>query len=59
MTFVLQKTLFGFLVMVYDRVGEGNKFSNQYFGFKRPRFHTTSHLKIECKEFFSYINATM
>ena len=34
MTFVLQKTLFGFLVMVYDRVGEGDKFSNEYFGFK-------------------------
>ena len=32
MTFTLQKTLFGFLVMVYDRVGYGDKFSYEKFG---------------------------
>ena len=44
--------LFGFLVMVYDRVGDGDKFSNGNFGLGRPRFHGTSHLKIETKVFF-------
>ena len=32
MTFASQKTLFGFLVMVYDREGHKNKFSNENFG---------------------------
>ena len=48
-----KKTLFDFLVMVYDRVGDGDKFSNENSGLGRPRFHGMSHLKIENKVFFS------
>ena len=59
MTFMPKKTLFGVLVMVYDRVGDGDKFSNENFGLRRPRFHATSHLKIEPKNFFPNVNATM
>ena len=51
MTLASQKTLF-FLVMVYDRVGDGDKHSYETFGLGIPRFHATSHLKIEGKEFF-------
>ena len=36
-------TLFGFLVMVYDRVDDGDKFSKKNFGLGRLRFHATSH----------------
>ena len=32
-------TLFGFLVMVYDRVDDGDKFSKKNVGLKRLRFH--------------------
>ena len=39
-------TLFGFLVMVYDRVDDGDKFSKKNFGLGRLRFHATSHLKV-------------
>ena len=46
-------TLFGFLVMVYDRVDDGDKFSKKKFGLGRLRFHATGHLKIEAKEFLS------
>ena len=46
-------TLFGFLVMSYDRVGDGDKFSEENFGLGMPRFHATCHLKIEAKVFFS------
>ena len=45
-------TLFGFLVMVYDRVDDGDKFSKKDFGLGRLRFHATSHLKIEVKVYF-------
>ena len=38
--------------MVYDRVGYEYKFSYKNFGFGRPCFHATSHLKTEDKEFF-------
>ena len=44
-------TLFGFLLMVYDRVGDGSKISNENFRYGRPRFHATSHLKIEATLF--------
>ena len=44
-------TLFGFLLMVYDRVGDGDEISKENFGYWRPRFHATSHLKIEAKVF--------
>ena len=47
------QTLFGFLVMVYYRVGNGNKFSYENFGLGRPHFYATSHLKIEVEVFFS------
>ena len=47
--FALQKALFRFLVMIYDRVGDGDKFSYENFGLGRPRFHATSHLNIETK----------
>ena len=46
-------TLFGFLVMVYDRVDDGDKFSKKNFCLGRLRFHATGHLKIEAKEFLS------
>ena len=39
-------TLFGFLVMVYDRVNDGDKFSKNNFGLGKLRFHATSHLKV-------------
>ena len=48
-----KKTLFGFLVMAYDRVGDGDKFSYENFGLGKPRFHATIHFKIEAKVFFS------
>ena len=41
--------------MVYDRVGDGGKISKEHFGYGRPHFHTTSHLKIEAKVFISQI----
>ena len=39
--------------MVYDRVGDGDKFSRENFGLGRPRFHATSHVEIEDKVLFS------
>ena len=54
MNFALQKTLFGFLVMAYDSKGYGAKFLYENFGLRRLRFHATSHLKSEAKEFFLY-----
>ena len=45
-------TLFD-LVMVCDRVDDGDTFSNKNFGLGRLRFHVTSHLKFEAKVFFS------
>ena len=41
MNFVSQKTPSGFLMMVYDRVGDDDKFSYEHFGFGRPCFHAT------------------
>ena len=52
MTFAPKITLFGFLLMVYDRVGDWDKISKENFGFGRPRFRAASHLKIEAKLFF-------
>ena len=37
-------TLFGFLVMVYDRVDDGDQFSKKNFGL--GSFLATSHLKV-------------
>ena len=39
--------------MVYDRVDDGDKFSQKNFSLGRLRFHATSYLKIEAKAFFS------
>ena len=39
-------TLFGFLVMVYDRVDDGDKFSKKKFGLGSLRFHATSDLNV-------------
>ena len=39
-------SLFGFLVIVYDREDDRDKFSKKNRGFRRLRFHTTSHLKV-------------
>ena len=39
-------TLFGFLVMVYDRVDDGVKFSKKNVGLGRLGFHATSDLKV-------------
>ena len=52
-TFAPQKALFSFSVMVYYKVGNGDKFSYENFGLGRPSFLATSHLKIEAKVFFS------
>ena len=41
MTFTLQKSFFGFLVILYHRVGDGDKFSYKNFGLGRPRFYAT------------------
>ena len=54
-----KKTLFGFLVMVHDKVGDGDKFSNENLGLGRPRFHGTSHVKMKLKYFSSKRYATM
>ena len=35
--------------MVYDRLNDGNKFSYDNFGLRRPRFLATRHLKNETK----------
>ena len=39
--------------MVYDRMGDGDKFLYKNFGLERPSFQASSHLKTEAKEFFS------
>ena len=41
------------LVMVYDWVGDEEKFWNENFGLARPWFHATNHLKTEAKVFFA------
>ena len=41
MTFALQKTPFGLLLLGYDRVADRDKFSYKKFGLGRPRFHAT------------------
>ena len=46
-------TLFGLLLMVYDRVGDGDKISKENFGYGRPCFYATSNLTIETKVFIS------
>ena len=55
MTFASQINSFGFLVMVYDRMDDGDKFSKKKKKKKclgRLRFHATSDLKIEARVFF-------
>ena len=53
MTFAPQKIVLEYLVMVYDRVGDEDKFSFENLGLGKPCIYATSHLKIEAKEFFS------
>ena len=36
-----KKTRFGFLVMVYGSVSDGDKISNEHFCIGRPPFHAT------------------
>ena len=47
-------TPFGFLVMVYYRMDDGDKFSKKKKknGLGRLRFHATSDLKMEARVFF-------
>ena len=52
MTFAPQRTLFGFLVMVYGKVGGWGKFLYDNFGLEKPHFHATSHVKLKLKECF-------
>ena len=47
--FCAAKSSFWIFVIGYDRVGDGGKFSFEILGLTRPRFHTTSHLKIGAK----------
>ena len=42
MTSALQRTIFDFLVMVYDRVGDGDKFLYENIGVRRSRFHAAT-----------------
>ena len=49
MTYALQETLFTFLVMVYDRVDDGDNCSYENSGPGRPRFYDASHTS-------SYVN---
>ena len=42
MTFAIKKTIFGFLVMVCDRVCDEDKFLYENFGLGKPRFHATA-----------------
>ena len=37
--------------MIYDRVGDGDKFSYENFGIERPHFHATVALKVKPKNF--------
>ena len=46
-------TLFGNLVMVYDRVDDGDTFLKKDFGIRMLRFHAAIYLKIEANVFFS------
>ena len=45
------RIFFSFLVMIYDRVGDDDKFSYENFDLGRHRFHAVSHLKFEAKIF--------
>ena len=47
------KNSFYYLVMVYDRVGDGDKLSFENVGRGRPRFHAIINLKIEAQGFLS------
>ena len=55
LTSVPLKTIFGFLVIVYDIVGDGDKFTSESFGLGRPLFHATSHLKTKVLFLFTVI----
>ena len=40
---LLLRTLMKSLSMVYDRMGDGDRYSYKTFSVEGPRFHTTSH----------------
>lgn len=40
-SFCAEETLFGFSIMVYDRVSDGDKFPFENSGLGRPRFYAT------------------
>ena len=46
MTFALQINSLGFLVVLYDRVDDVDKFSKKNFGLGSLRYHATSYLKV-------------
>ena len=50
-TFTPQKNSFGFLVMMYDKVGDGDRFSYKKFGLGRSRFYATVTQKLKLKNF--------
>ena len=51
MIFAPQKTLFDFLVIVYNRVGDGENFSYKNSGLGSPRFHATVTKKLKQNNF--------
>ena len=44
MTFASQKNSFWPFVTVYDKVGDGDKYSHGNFGLGRPCFYATIHI---------------
>ena len=51
-----EETIFGFfgeIYEIYDRVGDGDKFSYENFSLGRSRFYFISYLNTEANEFFS------
>lgn len=51
MTFVPQKALFGFSVMLYDKVDNKDNFSYNKFCLEKPRFHVTITRELKPKKF--------
>ena len=51
MTFGPQTTIFVFFVIVYDTVGDGEKFSYKNFGPGKPRFHATVTISLKQNDF--------
>ena len=45
--------------MVYDRVGDGDKFSYKSFGLGKPNFYGTAFSKLKLNRFFVNCNAAI